>query len=65
MRVSLRARIDLAGSPTDACEGAQATLTAAIEARGGAEIVDGAMTGGELIDTASTGLSRHVPERAG
>jgi galactokinase/mevalonate kinase-like predicted kinase len=38
LRVSLPARINVVGSPTDACEGAYATLTAAVERRGGAEI---------------------------
>ena len=40
IRVSLPARINVVGSPTDACEGAYATLTAAVEVRGGAEIAD-------------------------
>jgi len=64
MRVSLPARINVAGSPTDACEGAYGTLTAAIEIRGGAEIADGAATGGELIDAATAALCRYVPELA-
>jgi galactokinase/mevalonate kinase-like predicted kinase len=38
LRVSLPARINLAGSPTDAVEGAYATISAAVEVRGGASI---------------------------
>src|SRR5574341_1700590 len=36
--VSLPARINLVGSPTDAVEGAYATISAAVEIRGGARI---------------------------
>lgn len=39
--VSLPARINVLGSPTDAAEGAYATICAAIERRGGAEIAGG------------------------
>jgi galactokinase/mevalonate kinase-like predicted kinase len=38
IRVSLPARINIVGSPTDAVEGAYATVSAAIGLRGGAEI---------------------------
>lgn len=38
LSVSLPARINLVGSPTDAVEGAYATITAAVELRGGARI---------------------------
>jgi len=37
--VSLPARINIVGSPTDAVEGAYATISAAVELRGGARIV--------------------------
>ncbi|MBI3785928.1 MAG: hypothetical protein HY270_21250 [Deltaproteobacteria bacterium] len=40
IRVSLPARINLVGSPTDAVEGAYATISAAVDLRGGAEIDD-------------------------
>src|SRR5262245_39256146 len=39
--VSLPARINVVGSPTDAAEGAYATICAAVEPRGGADIADG------------------------
>ena len=64
IRVSLPARINVVGSPTDACEGAYATLTAAVDRRGGAEIE--AATGptdaaSEIVAAAVAGLCRHVP----
>ncbi len=40
--VSLPARINIVGSPTDAVEGAYATISAAVECRGGARIEDAA-----------------------
>lgn len=39
LAVSLPARINIVGSPTDAVEGAYATISAAVELRGGARIV--------------------------
>src|SRR5262245_32537256 len=38
MRITLPARINVVGSPTDAVEGAYATISAAVELRGGAEV---------------------------
>ncbi len=38
IRVSLPARINILGSPTDACEGAYGTISAAVDVRGGASI---------------------------
>ncbi len=38
IRVSLPARINIVGSPTDAVEGAYATISAAVERRGGADL---------------------------
>jgi len=64
MRVSLPARINVVGSPTDACEGAYATITAAVERRGGAEITDAARPIDErpAIEAAAiAALCRHVP----
>lgn len=64
MRVSLPARINVAGSPTDACEGAYATLTAAIERRGGAELTAGAAGDDEITAAATAALCRYVPDLA-
>jgi len=65
IRVSLPARINVVGSPTDACEGAYATLTAAVERRGGAEITD-AVTAqppeSELVAAALEAFCRYAPE---
>jgi galactokinase/mevalonate kinase-like predicted kinase len=64
IRVSLPARINVVGSPTDACEGAYATITAAVERRGGAEITDAAQptaARGEIEVAAITALCRYVP----
>jgi hydroxymethylglutaryl-CoA reductase len=65
-RVSLPARINVVGSPTDACEGAYATLTAAIEVRGGAVIRGAAAMNadGELPRAALAAYTRHEPELA-
>ena len=41
IEVSLPARINVAGSPSDAAEGAYATICAAVEPRGGADISEG------------------------
>src|SRR6266446_3914470 len=38
LAVSLPARINIVGSPTDAVEGAYATISAAVDVRGGARI---------------------------
>ena len=38
VRVSLPARVNIVGSPTDAVEGAYATISAAVDRRGGAEL---------------------------
>lgn len=65
IRVSLPARINVVGSPTDACEGAYATLTAAVERRGGAEIEAAPAPPAEpapIVAAAIAGLCRHVPE---
>ncbi|MEO8602359.1 MAG: hypothetical protein ABI629_07280 [bacterium] len=69
LRVSLPARINIVGSPTDACEGAYATLTAAIEVRGGATLTaaprgDAPSTGGEIEVAAIAAFTRHEPELA-
>lgn len=40
-KISLPARINVVGSPTDAVEGAYATISAAVDVRGGATIEDG------------------------
>ncbi len=65
IRVSLPARINVVGSPTDACEGAYATISAAVERRGGADIAPA--TGGEvppsaIVAAATAALCRYVPE---
>jgi len=64
IRVSVPARINVVGSPTDACEGAYATITAAVERRGGAEIADATQPGGapsEIEAAATAALCRYVP----
>jgi len=65
-RVSLPARINVAGSPTDACEGAYATLTAAIEVRGGATLTAAARpdAAGEIAAAAIAAFCRHEPPLA-
>ncbi|MDX2170592.1 MAG: hypothetical protein SF182_26200 [Deltaproteobacteria bacterium] len=76
-RVSLPARINVVGSPTDACEGAYATLTAAIEVRGGATLTSSAAPipsptpagegqggGSEIIAAALAAYTRHEPDLA-
>jgi galactokinase/mevalonate kinase-like predicted kinase len=40
-KISLPARINIVGSPTDAVEGAYATISAAVDVRGGATVEDG------------------------
>lgn len=40
-KISLPARINVVGSPTDAVEGAYATISAAVDVRGGATVEDG------------------------
>lgn len=60
--VSLPARINIAGSPTDACEGAYAILTAAIELRGGATLratTGPTAGGGEIAAAAIAAFCRH------
>jgi len=64
IRVSLPARINVVGSPTDACEGAYATITAAVERRGGAEITDAVqpIAARSAIESAAiAALCRYVP----
>lgn len=46
LHVSLPARINIVGSPTDAVEGAYATISAAVDVRGGA---DAELAGNELV----------------
>ncbi|MFN8641249.1 MAG: hypothetical protein U0802_06175 [Candidatus Binatia bacterium] len=65
IRVSLPARINVVGSPTDACEGAYATLTAAVERRGGADIEAAAApldAAPPIVAAAVAALCRHVPD---
>lgn len=57
IRVSLPARINVVGSPTDAVEGAYATVSAAIELRGGATI----RSGEGLVFRRSDGTTRSFP----
>lgn len=67
IRVSLPARINVVGSPTDACEGAYATISAAVERRGGAEIAAAAAPPDEMpeiVAAAVAALQRYVPELA-
>jgi galactokinase/mevalonate kinase-like predicted kinase len=55
--VSLPARINVLGNPTDAAEGAYATICAAVERRGGAEI---ASAQGLTFERAGQGSVRHA-----
>jgi galactokinase/mevalonate kinase-like predicted kinase len=67
LRVSLPARINVVGSPTDACEGAYGTISAAVELRGGAEIeavAGAAPPPSPIVAAAVAALCRHVPELA-
>ena len=57
IEVSLPARINVVGSPTDAVEGAYATLSAAVDLRGGART----SRAGEIIFRRSDGASRTYP----
>lgn len=64
--VSLPARINVAGSPTDACEGAYATLSAAIALRGGATLAPAAaLDAPDAISVAAlAAFTRHEPALA-
>ena len=65
IRVSLPARINVVGSPTDACEGAYATISAAVERRGGAAIAPATTAEpatSEIVAAAVAALCRYVPE---
>ncbi|HYD46832.1 MAG TPA: hypothetical protein VEB21_00705 [Terriglobales bacterium] len=65
IRISLPARINVVGSPTDAVEGAYATISAAVERRGGADLSPAADWIFERTDGASATFARGSIEQPG